>query len=71
MGAHVSAVPNHQVGRITPLATRGAVSYFGCLGYELDPTALSDADRTTVAAQIAFYKEHRELFQRGATEGAA
>ena len=27
MGAHVSAVPNHQVGRITPLATRAAVAF--------------------------------------------
>ena len=40
MGAHVSAVPNHQVGRITPIATRAAVAFFGVFGYELDPTAL-------------------------------
>ena len=26
MGAHVSAVPNHQTGRVTPLATRGCVA---------------------------------------------
>ena len=42
MGAHVSAVPNHQTGRLTPLATRAAVAFFGVFGYELDPTALSD-----------------------------
>ncbi len=65
MGAHVSAVPNHQVGRITPLAMRGAVAFFGDLGYELDPTALSEVERRDVAGQIAFYKEHRDLFQRG------
>ena len=65
MAAHVSAVPNHQVGRITPLATRAAVAFFGVLGYELDPTALTDDERRQVAAQIAFYKERRELFQRG------
>ena len=65
MGAHVAAVPNHQTGRITPIETRAAVAFFGAFGYELDPTALSDAERATVAAQIAFYKEHRELFQRG------
>jgi alpha-galactosidase len=65
MGAHVSAVPNHQTGRITPLETRAAVAFFGVFGYELDPTALSAAERATVASQIAFYKEHRELFQRG------
>ena len=42
MGAHVSAVPNHQVGRLTPLATRAAVAFFGVFGYELDPTALTE-----------------------------
>jgi alpha-galactosidase len=65
MAAHVSAVPNHQVGRITPLATRAAVAFFGVLGYELDPTALAEDERSQVAEQIAYYKERRELFQRG------
>ena len=65
MGAHVAAVPNHQTGRITPIETRAAVAFFGAFGYELDPTALSAADRAAVAAQVAFYKAHRELFQRG------
>jgi alpha-galactosidase len=65
MGAHVSAVPNHQTGRITPIETRAAVAFFGVFGYELDPTALTDEDRTAVIDQIAFYKEHRELLQRG------
>ena len=65
MGAHVSAVPNHQVGRVTPLATRAAVAFFGVLGYELDPTALSAPDRAAIADQIAFYKRHRDVLQRG------
>jgi len=65
MGAHVSAVPNHQIGRITPLATRAAVAFFGVLGYELDPTALSADERRQITQQIAFYVERRELFQRG------
>jgi len=65
MAAHVAAVPNHQTGRITPIDTRAAVAFFGVFGYELDPTELSDADRASVAAQIAFYKEHRDVFQRG------
>ena len=51
MAAHVSAVPNHQTGRITPLATRAAVAFFGVFGYELDPTALSDAERAEIAAR--------------------
>ncbi|HEY3523213.1 MAG TPA: alpha-galactosidase [Candidatus Limnocylindrales bacterium] len=65
MGAHVSAVPNHQVGRVTPLATRAAVAFFGVFGYELDVTELSDDERRAVADQVRFYKDHRGLFQRG------
>jgi alpha-galactosidase len=65
MAAHVSAVPNHQVGRLTPLATRAAVAIFGVFGYELDPTVLSADESAEVAAQVAFYKQWRELFQRG------
>jgi alpha-galactosidase len=65
MAAHVSAVPNHQTGRVTPLATRAAVAFFGVLGYELDLNALGSEDRQAVADQIAYYKERRELFQRG------
>jgi alpha-galactosidase len=65
MAAHVSAVPNHQVGRITPLSTRAATAFFGVLGYELDPTALTPDERAQVAEQVAYYKERRELFQRG------
>ena len=65
MSAHVSAVPNHQVGRITPLDTRAAVAFFGVFGYELDPAALSDEERTQVAQQVEFYKKWRDVFQRG------
>ena len=65
MGAHVSAVPNHQLGRITPIATRAAVAFFGVFGYELDPTALTANERREVADQVGFYKRYRELFQFG------
>jgi alpha-galactosidase len=65
MSAHVSAVPNHQVGRMTPLATRAAVAFFGVFGYELDATALTKDERREVADQVAFYKRHRDVFQRG------
>ena len=65
MGAHVSAVPNHQVGRITPIATRAAVAFFGVFGYELDTTSLTDQERAAVRDQVAFYRDHRELFQYG------
>ncbi|AYM02363.1 alpha-galactosidase [Levilactobacillus yiduensis] len=65
MGAHVSAVPNDQTGRITPLETRAAVAYFGDLGYELDVTKCSAEEKAAIKAQVAFYKAHRELFQQG------
>jgi alpha-galactosidase len=65
MAAHVSAVPNHQVGRVTPLSTRAAVAFFGVFGYELDPTALTSDERAEIADQIALYVRYRDVFQRG------
>jgi alpha-galactosidase len=65
MGAHVSAVPNHQVGRVTPLATRAAVAFFGVFGYELDPRRLSGEERAAIRDQVAFYREHRDVLQLG------
>ncbi|RHW43581.1 alpha-galactosidase [Neobacillus notoginsengisoli] len=65
MGAHVSSVPNHQVGRTTPLETRGYVAMGGNLGYELDVTKLTEQERKTVKEQISLYKEIRPLIQFG------
>ena len=45
MGAHVSAVPNHQTGRITPLHTRGVVAMSGTFGYELDLLKLTEEEK--------------------------
>ncbi|MFT8872033.1 MAG: alpha-galactosidase [Sporolactobacillus sp.] len=65
MGAHVSAVPNKQTGRLAPLETRAAVAYFGAFGYELDVTALSPEDELAIKRQILFYKANRRLIQFG------
>lgn len=65
MAAHVSAVPNHQVGRITPFRTRGDVAFTGAFGYELDLGALNDSDRAEVKRQTAFYKQVRPLLLSG------
>ncbi|MCZ0702268.1 alpha-galactosidase [Natronobacillus azotifigens] len=65
MGAHVSAVPNQQVGRITPIETRANVAMFGVFGYELDLNLLSDKEKQQVKRQIAFYKKHRKLILEG------
>ena len=64
-GAHVSASPHAQTLRNTPLCTRGNVSFFGCLGYELDLKHLLKLEREEIRQQIAFYKTHREVFQFG------
>ena len=64
-GAHVSATPHAQTLRVTPLASRGNVSYFGCLGYELDLKHLINVEIKQVQAQTAFYKQYREVFQFG------
>lgn len=65
MGAHVSAVPNHQVGRITPLQTRFIVAMSGNLGYEMDLAQISDEEKEAIKEQIAFYKSIREVIQKG------
>lgn len=63
MGAHVSAVPNHQLLRTTPLDTRANVAYFGTFGYELDLNLLTKEELQQVKRQIRFMKENRELIQ--------
>ena len=65
MGAHVSAVPNQQTGRITSLKTRGNVAMFGMFGYELDLNELEPEEKEMVREQTAFVKQHRELIQKG------
>ncbi|HDP79419.1 MAG TPA: alpha-galactosidase [Spirochaetes bacterium] len=65
IGAHVSACPNHQVQRGTPLLTRLHCAMGGNLGFELDLSALSDDDIKTIKDNVAVYKEIRELAQFG------
>ena len=64
-GAHVSAAPHAQTLRNTPLATRGNVSFFGCLGYELDLDHLLNIEQKEIKEQITLYKKYREVFQFG------
>ncbi len=65
MGAHVSAAPHMQTLRNTTLSTRFNVAAFGCLGYELDLKYLTKMECEEIEEQIAFYKEHRHIFQYG------
>lgn len=54
MGSHVSAVPNHQTGRTTPLETRFAVALGGSFGYELDPRKLSEDEQGALREQVRY-----------------
>lgn len=65
IGAHVSAVPNHQSGRITPLETRFEIARFFNLGYELDLTQCSDEELKAISGQIRRYKAERDDFSEG------
>ncbi len=65
VGAHVSASPNHQTGRRTPLGSRGAVAMAGMLGYELDPGKLSEEERAEIRQQIRDYRELEPLIRLG------
>lgn len=62
---HVSAIPNDQVKRNTPLTLRQDVSDFGPLGYELDITKLDDEQKQKIKNNIAFYKQNRQLLLHG------
>ena len=61
MGCHVSAVPNHQTGRVTPMETRFAVALGGSFGYELDPRKLDDAQRAVMRGQVDFANQTQQL----------
>ena len=65
MGAHVAASPNHQTGRRHTLGFRAAVALFGHMGVELDPTTLSDDERSVLAGWIALHKRLRPLLHAG------
>ncbi len=65
MGSHVSAVPNHQTFRRTPLSARAACAYFGTFGYELDVNLLTPEEQEEVKEQIRFMKEHRGFLHSG------
>ncbi len=65
VGAHVSAIPNHQTWRSTPLRTRGCVAMSGTFGYELDISKMTEEEKAEVKRQIAFFKKHYDLIQYG------
>lgn len=65
VGAHVSAVPNHQTGRITDINTRSVVAMAGTFGYELDLKLLSEEEKEQIKQQIIAFKEYRKWIMTG------
>ena len=65
VASHVSASPNHQTLRSTPLASRFNIAAYGVLGYELNVRDLNKEQRENLKAQILFYTVWREVFQLG------
>ena len=63
--AHVSACPNHQTLRVTPLATRFHVAAFGVLGYECNLCDMKKEEVDEIKEQISLYKKWREVLQFG------
>lgn len=65
VGSHVSAVPNHQTGRVTSLEARAVTAMSGSFGYELDLNTLSDDEKQEVKEQITRFKQYRGLIHNG------
>ena len=65
VGSHVSAVPNHQTGRTTPIETRAVTAMAGSFGYELDLNTLSDSEKQEVRGQITRFKKYGRLIHNG------
>jgi alpha-galactosidase len=65
ISAHVSACPNHQTLRETPLDTRFNVASFGVLGYELNLCDLDKKELEEIRKQVELYKAWREVLQGG------
>ena len=65
MGAHVSAVPNEQNGRITPLETRGITAMSGAFGYEMDLGRCTAEEKRKIRCQVERYKAYSDLIHNG------
>lgn len=65
MSSHVTAVPNHQNGRITSLKTRADTAYAGIFGYELDITKMNCSEIFEIKKQIELGKQLRPLIITG------
>lgn len=60
-GSHVSAVPNHQSGNVTPMKFRFDIAAAGRLGMELQPKNMTEEEKTFARKAIESYKGYRDL----------
>ena len=65
MGAHISAVPNHQVSRTTPVSFRSRVAMMGRFGLELDLGRLDEQTLQELAKEISLYKTYQQDIHQG------
>ena len=65
MAAHVTASPNHQTRRTTPLKFRFDVAMTGRLGFELHPKDLTEDEVKFSKQCVADYKRLRPTIQQG------
>ncbi|KAL2828184.1 alpha-galactosidase C [Aspergillus cavernicola] len=66
MGAHLSAVPNHQTGRTIPVTFRGHVAMMGgSFGLELNPADLQDDERESMPELLALAEKVNPIVLNG------
>ncbi len=65
VGSHVSAIPNHQTGRMISLNDCKIAAMPGTFGYELNPEELDVSERREIEHQIKEYRERQPLIFDG------
>jgi len=65
IAAHVSKCPNEQLGRITPMKTRGIAAMYGAFGFELDPALLTSEEKEEARRQVEDYRKYESLIREG------
>lgn len=65
MAAHVTASPNHQTKRATPLKYRFDVAMSGRLGFELHPKNMTPEEVAFAQKAVVDYKRIRPVVQQG------
>ncbi len=65
MACHVSASPNHQTRRATPIKFRFDVAMMGRMGFELRPVNMTKEELAFSKAAVETYKRIRPVIQQG------